>query len=250
VGTHAPLLLSAMDIDFGNLMYVLFAIGFALLSGLGKWIKKRQGPQREDAKEGEDVYDVEPAELMEDFDRPPPRPVARPAPAEPGKTPVGTGRPIGRTVQRPPVRPPRARARPKYRPEPADVAGQRSSLSPLSPPRVPGRRGELVTAKARMPDRPVGKPAPRVPRPPPLIQIATALEAESRRAEPAKPLEPPPPAEPDVAGQRSSLSPPPSVSPPFPEAGRPLSPAGLRRAIVMAEILGPPVALRDVPGPQ
>lgn len=192
--TLAPVLArgdSGFDIE--NILYILFIVGFGLLSWVGKWIKRRQQREAEDQKEQAkpEPLRIDLREIVQSLAQPPVAKPARPAAASSFPSFVASAR--GRPPKPPPARPQRDR-----RPAVPSLAAMR-----------PARRGD--------PDK---KPTPPVQRPLPRVE---------------DPYRHVPPAE---EGALASMA----------VGAEHVTPSALRKAIVLAEILGPPVAMRVIPG--
>jgi hypothetical protein len=195
--------------DIGDYLYVIAALVFAFVSWLGKKAKDRKQADRETG-EKDSVENVETLEK---------RPALVPETTEPEWSP------------------------PMARPSPAAQPG--FARPPAPPP-------------AGRPPRPLLTTQPQAP---PAISIVRMLEAAAQGIKPvrrrpvaiAKPQRSVPPKPPARPRPAPAIESPPSPqewglpSAPAP-AARAMSPATLRRAIVMAEILAPPVSLRDLPG--
>ncbi len=183
----------ASGFDIEDFLYILFIVGFGLLSWVGKWIKRRQQRGAEDKKKPAtpEPLRIDLREIVQGLARPPVAKPARPAAAPPSPSSVAPAR--GRPPRPPPARPQR---------------GRRPALPSLAAMR-PARRAE--------PDK---KPTP------PLQRRLPQME---------DPHWPVPPAE---EGALASMS----------VGAEHVTPSALRKAIVLAEILGPPVAMRAIPG--
>lgn len=200
--------------DIGDVVGVIALLIFTLLGWLGKRVKDRQNRSKMEAEDTGSVHEMDwhEIDLVE------------------GSEPAGEQRP-------PPIA------------KPLQVGGPRTE-------RAPRREDRLATRRPRRPEAP---PLPQPPRPPPIVRVVTKAEVAAAPEEPAPPERPQPaevPKRPEPprreaipsyviakdsrGGQRSPIG------------NLPLdlsqSPAVLRRAVVMAEILAAPVGLRDLPG--
>ncbi len=178
--------------DIENILYILFIVGFGLLSWVGKWIKRRQQRGAEDKKEQAkpEPLRIDLREIVQSLAQPPVAKPARPAAASLFPSSVASAR--GRPPKPPPARPQRDR-----RPAVPSLAAMR-----------PARRGD-----------PAKKPTPPVQRPLPQV------EDPYWHVPPAK------------DGASVSMT----------RWAEEVTPSALRKAIVLAEILGPPVAMRAIP---
>jgi hypothetical protein len=193
----------------GDIGDFLYVIA-ALVCALVSWLGTKAKARKQTDQEPGEKDSVENVETLEK------RPAAVPETAEPEWSP------------------------PMARPSPA---AQSAYARPPAPPPA---------------SRPPGPPLTTRPQAPPAISLVRMLEAAAARGEPprrhpvaiAKPQRsapPKPPARPRPAPAIESPPSPPEWGLPSAHA-RAVSPAALRQAIVMAEILAPPVSLRDLPG--
>lgn len=199
------------DVDWGNLLYVLFAVLAGLGEAIRRWATRKHGPIDAEIEE-----DVPPTPQ-------PARPVARPpqptqpAPARPVPPRSVPGRPQVGSAQRttsasPPTRP---AAPGQFAPPPSRPASvQRPQPIPARPtPVTPG----------------LGRPQPPAVPSQLAVDIAEALQrARSSMTEPQ-------PAAPEVVPVAAAVAPPRLAT----------DPASLRQAIILNEILSPPIALRQ-----
>jgi len=204
--------------DWTGWAIILFVVISSIISGIGNMIRKKRGESgKADLEEDEGPVII----LTDEFGRPPtPPPVARrarpPMPAEAAERQASARRPVRPAPPRPPA---------KQRPTP-----------PPAP--SPARRREAV------------RPKPIPPRPAPAKSLADdhgAIEHAKHITKHA-----------DAIGDRAeeigvlddyfatkSIQPPPQAKP----VPLDVSPGGLRRAIILNEILSPPLALRESDDP-
>jgi hypothetical protein len=202
--------LAQFDIDrWENIVAILVLVLLPLLGSLGKTLRKKSGlePGAEDEDEvlGEEIILLPPAKTSR------PAPSARPLP------PAGAGQPIRRT-DRPPLLPPPLRRPARLTPPPPPAR----PVAPRVPPAVP-RRGVRVPPGAPPALRPAEvsreSRAWEARQPASLVDAIRASEAALRAAGQA------PPERVAVLG--------------------PLDRDELRKAIILSELLRPPLALRS-----
>jgi len=199
------------DVDWGNLIYVLFAVLAGLGEAIRRWATRKHGPI--DAEIEEDVPPTpQPARPVARPPRPTQSAPARPVPPRsvPGRPQVGSAQRT--TTASPPTRPaaPGQFAPPSSRP----ASAQRPQPFPARPaPIAPG----------------LGRPQPPAAPSQLAVDIAEALHrAKSSMTEPRPETPEEPPAAAAAAPRRVATD-----------------PASLRQAIILNEILAPPLALRQ-----
>jgi hypothetical protein len=203
--------LAQFDLDrWGDIIAVLVIVLIPLLGSLGKVLRKRSGPE-----EGADEEDET---LGEEIILLPPRETRRPAPPARPLPPRGREPPLHRRLDRPLASPP-LRPRPARPVPPAPPA---RPVAPLVRPTVP--RGVARVPPSARPER----------RPPELSRKPIALEPIEQAALA------------DIHGAVAHLR----------AGARPTIPKGiaflgrldrdeLRKAIILSELLRPPLALRS-----
>ena len=203
-------------VDLGDLLWLLIILVFPALNALGQWIRKKWGNQQEETGGEETVFEVTVGEDDELILKPAkekpspaqPLPTARPLPPiEQEPTTVQPGPRPGRPVE-PPQRPV-----PPRRVQPA----RREPAPPRAHPAQPVREHRPPRAE---PDRPV-----------------KAKPARARKADPHRVFAATPTFDMDDQ-QRPTLKAVELL------AGETFDATGLRRAIVLSEILAPPLAVR------
>ena len=225
IATYAIMMIVSADIlgqgtqgsDWKSLIYLLLLLVLPVLNGIVEWFKKRAESKRQqnEAEEIEVIVEDDEPPVYRPFE--PPKP-ARPIATAPPPPPIKEARPFAA----PPV------AAPPPRPAPIPV------VRPVTPtPRT-------VQPRPAAPARPVVQPenpyAVTYEADYDVVYEAdydAAYEAQraKRLAMKQTPAKPKPPAGPPPA--RKLL------------AGEPLTRANLRRAVILSEILSPPVALRN-----
>ena len=205
---ESALILAQRDVHWGNLFYLLFVVLLPLLGGLGKWIRDRSAKKDE---EGD-------AESL----RAPQEPRARPTPERPVA-------PAARPVPRKPT--PAAPLEAERSPE-VSIAQVLDSAFPSRRPAPPRRaaRVEPAAPPHRRQERPARPPRHAAPAPRPKRARRVSREEEVRALEKMmeqKEWGTPAPRRPAALDDWASLS-----------------IAELRRAIVLKEVLGAPVAIR------
>ncbi len=208
------------DRGLSGLLYVVAVIVLSIIGYAGDAIKKaaerRKDEGRPRSRSDEPISPIEPEEQVR-----PPRPVARPMtppvargdaprPAPPIQRPL----PAGMERPRPPVRPPQPPTRPARPAQPQASPTLRERMA--GAPRGPAR-----------PTTPVAR-QPVTPQPVPVAGTASPSQAPPVLADLTAPRRAP------ASGEALSA-----------KSFRSLSGAELRRAIVLNEVLSPPLALRD-----
>jgi hypothetical protein len=215
--------------DGGDLLYVVAVVLFGVIGAIVNKLKEKSAGPPLNRKLGEDAASEEP----------PPTP--RPGPAQPTR-PISRPLPLPRPVIRenPPTGRPPAPTRPPVRP-------------PIRPAAPPVQRPSQPT---RGPAVPAGKVATQIPRPQPARPPMKPTPAPPAAKQPSPPAQPVPAASAKedaipvgkvVKGQVVGRSPAQAGSSLMFGANL-LAGIGrdeLRRAIVLNEVLGPPLALRD-----
>ena len=213
----AAFLLLAQDHGYGQLVYV---IAILILSGLGALLEKLKNKQEQ-------------------------RTTSRPKPSEPSKTapeqPARIPQPLGRVEPLPPQgpahsppAPPTVRREPAPLPPPRPVQSPPLAPSPVptlrQPPPVPRRPVVPPPQPQKVPPRrPIGEPK----RPLPVPSVASRLQPTIQAPEPPRVVSQTP-AQPVPAQAKTAMG-----------RRRRLSARELRRAVVLSEILQPPVSLRE-----
>ena len=239
-GTSAMHILGADGFEWGDLLYLLFFLVFPALSGLGKWLRERS--QRVNEDDGEITIIKEPKEAGQRR-RTLPRRVARPMPLGPPRSaqpsapvtrqtaeampvksaPQPQPRPAIRTIepraQQPPVQPPAPPVRPAAPVRPSSRPPSVVQREPTSRKRTATKRTRDVSVNRRTAARKKGVKERHVKSRPADKHLVTALDERPQD---------------DEAQTIDEF-----------DAVRHPSIADLRRAIVMNEVLGPPLALRN-----
>ncbi|MBN2563353.1 MAG: hypothetical protein JXQ75_20725 [Phycisphaerae bacterium] len=220
------------DYDFGDIVSLIAVLAFGLLSGLGQMIKKWHERQQKKALQNKDFHEMEPAEVIEDSNLEHQWPAARPAPAKapahPPPPPVRIAGGIG----------------PGGKPAARDATARPgTSQPPVAPPVI------QTVAEARAILEAIARGGlPRRATAPPPDSAPVAVTVSKAKIDAGPGVREQPARRPDAAAAGSGL---PARRPPICPVIRDaqaLSPSALRRAIIMAEILAPPVGLRDISG--
>lgn len=225
--TLVPDILAADDGDLGGLIYLVAVIVLSVIGYAVDAIKKASERQKEAQRRRsfeEPISPIEPQAPARPL-RPVPPPVARseqPRPSPPMQRPL----PAGGERPRPPVRPPQA---PQSGPRPMQP-GQRPPGQPVRPVAPQPLRQPMAQRAARHPAQPAA--ASRPPAPP--EQISTAASAPQPQQVPAA-----------APAARRTAKPVPTADSLSAKDFSSLNGADLRKAIVLNEILSPPLALRD-----
>jgi hypothetical protein len=219
--------------DVSDFLYIIVALIVTVLSSLGGWIRKKFGKEESPGAEDEPVYEVTMGEGDEL--------VLRPADGKrTGQTGPVAGAPTTRPVMRPSAPRPQT-ASPTSRTAPETRAPAHTYPAPLPQPAsasapIP-RRHEGIEPRRVEPRRHPAQQAPARPTRKHASRAAGALSPESPGDERDHH------AFHDEPSQKKSVR--------AASAGRelvlnePLTRQALRRAVVLSEILSPPLALRD-----
>ena len=204
-------------VDYGDLVWLLIILVFPALNALGKWIRTKWGNQQEETTGEDTVYEV----TVSDDDQL----ILKPATEKPS----------------PAQSPPTARPLRPLKREPTTVQPVPRALRPVERPQrpVPPRRVQPVR---REPAPPRAQPAQPVRgHRPPSVHAARPVQAKPARARKADPHR--------VFAATSAFDADDQQRPPTTAvdkllAGETFDAKSLRRAIVLSEILAPPLAMR------
>lgn len=234
--------LRGLDFDLGDLGYALIVL-LSMLGGLGKWLRDRSVKQKEQLNSQKAP--------QESKLRPEGKLPAAPTVGPVRGRPAPSARPAVPPRARPVAKPPTARPAPASKPE--TLRGPEAVLAEMLERLTGGERAargrprdeEVWVGPVEMLDSPARPQARRRPSPaPPPVRRVPVSPARQPQPPAAKT------ADRSKREQRAGRRAAPTSLPPAEAAATDwssLSTRELQRAIVLKEILGPPVALRDDP---